>query len=199
MADSQQPGPVFQPPRIETPRLVIRAITWDDLPDIWEYASDAEVARYTIFDRHTSEEQTREFVRQTLEKYGRGEPAALAIALRSEGRLVGACGFRNWDRAAARIEIGYAIQRRHWGKGIATEAVRAVLGFAFEQMGLNRVEAHCIVDHVASRRVLEKAGMRREGILRQHESFKGAFQDLALYSILRQEFLPTAGAGSVSG
>ncbi len=70
------------------------------------------------------------------------------------------------------------------------EAVRAVIRFGFGRMGLNRVQARCIAENVASARVMEKAGMAYEGTLRESEFIKGAYRDMKLYSILRREYRP---------
>jgi ribosomal-protein-alanine N-acetyltransferase len=90
----------------------------------------------------------------------------------------------------ARAELGYVLSREHWGRGLMPEAVRAVIRFGFGRMGLNRVQARCIAENVASARVMEKAGMAYEGTLRESEFIKGAYRDMKLYSILRREYRP---------
>ena len=102
--------------------------------------------------------------------------------------LIGAIGIRNWAIEHARAEVGYVLARQHWGQGYATEALKAVLGFGFSRMELNRIEAKCVPENKGSIRVLEKSGMRREGLLREVEFSKGKFEDLNLYSILRRDF-----------
>jgi len=69
-----------------------------------------------------------------------------------------------------------------------TEAIRAVIHFGFREMGLNRIEGRCRVDNVASARVMEKAGMEMEGVLRQHVYAKGSFHDMKVYAVLREEW-----------
>ncbi len=70
-----------------------------------------------------------------------------------------------------------------------TEAVRAVIAFGFRTLQLNRIEARCEIKNIASARVMEKAGMKFEGILRQHAFYKGAFRNFKMYSILRKEWV----------
>lgn len=83
--------------------------------------------------------------------------------------------------------LTYEVARELWGKGIATEAARAVLGYGFDTVGLNRVDAYCREGNAASQRVLEKVGMRYEGMLRQLWFLKGAYRNMRFYSALAAE------------
>ncbi len=78
--------------------------------------------------------------------------------------------------------------RRFWGQGYASEAVQSVLRMAFQQLRLNRLEARCMLANQASARVLEKAGLRHEGILRQHVRRGSLFYDVHLYALLRDDY-----------
>ena len=171
-------------PRLETPRLVLRALSHGDVDDVFAYASDSEVTRYTIFERHLSSKTTTEWLRSVIDTYGVGHPGPWGMELRSSRHLIGACGFRNWETQHGRAEMGYTVTRAYWNQGYATEAVRALIAFGFEYMNLNRSEARTVPANIGSTRVMEKAGMKFEGVLRQSEFFKGAYQDLAIYSIL---------------
>jgi [ribosomal protein S5]-alanine N-acetyltransferase len=174
-------------PRLETPRLVLRALSLDDADDIFAYASDSEVTRYTIFERHLSSKTTTEWLRSVIDTYRDGHPGPWGMELRSSRRLIGACGFRNWETQHGCAEMGYTVTRAYWNQGYASEAVRALIAFGFEHMNLNRIEARAVPANLGSTRVMEKAGMKFEGVLRQSEFFKGAYQDLAIYSILRHD------------
>jgi len=85
-------------------------------------------------------------------------------------------------------EIAYALSRKYWRKGLMTEAVKEVIKFGFEKMNLNRIYARCFPENIGSYRVMEKAEMQFEGILRKQMFIKGKFQDMKLYSILRREY-----------
>ena len=87
----------------------------------------------------------------------------------------------------------YELARELWGKGIATEAVRAVLGYGLGTLGLNRIGAYCWDGNVASQRVMEKAGMHHEGTPRQIRFAKGAYRDLRYYSMLAGEWRTDQG------
>ena len=85
-------------------------------------------------------------------------------------------------------EIGYVISKDYWGKGLTTEVAKELVKFGFEEMDLVRVQARCDVENIASARVMEKAGMTFEGIIRKGIFVKGEHRDLKMYSILKEEF-----------
>lgn len=175
-------------PVLETRRLVLRQLRASDANDIFEYASDPEVSRYTLWDTHKTLEETRVFLNYIIEQHRRGEGMVWAVTQCATGKMIGTCGFGSFKHRDSRAELGFALSRRYWNQGITTEAVAAVLRFIFRDMRLNRVEARCDVENLASARVLEKSGMTYEGTLRQHARIKSEFRDLRLYSILREEY-----------
>ena len=175
------------PSRLETERLTLRPLTMSDLDDVWAYASDPEVTRFTIFDYHTSRRTTEEWLKSALASSA-GESFLFGIAHRQRGKIIGSCGIRAWNREYHLAEMGWALARAYWNQGYATEAVGALIGFGFAHLKLNRMQALCVPTHAASRRVMEKAGMKFEGILRQAGFFKSDYQDLAIYSILCSEW-----------
>jgi [ribosomal protein S5]-alanine N-acetyltransferase len=184
-----QVGDIFADlPTMETERLLLRKISMDDAEDMFEYARDAEVARYVLWHPHKTIEDSRQFISLVLDEYAKGGVAPWGIEYKADKRFVGTVGFLDWSIPNARIEIGYAISRAYWGQGIMTEAVRAVIDLGFRNMALNRIQAMCLPENVASARVMEKAGMRYEGTLRQYLLIKGEFRDLKMYSILRDEW-----------
>jgi [ribosomal protein S5]-alanine N-acetyltransferase len=111
------------------------------------------------------------------------------VTLRPGGSLIGAMGLRDIDTEHSLAEMGFWIGLDWWGQGYATEAGRAVLQFGFEQLNLNRVHAHHMVRNPASGRVLEKIGMRQEGLLRQRVKKWGVFEDVVLMATLRSEWV----------
>jgi ribosomal-protein-alanine N-acetyltransferase len=176
-------------PELETDRLLLRKMRPDDAADLFEYACDPAVAKFTTWRAHESIEYSKLFLRAVMEEYSKHEPSSWGIEEKAERKLIGTCGFANWSPSDFRGEIGYALSRKYWGKGYMTEAVRAVIAFGFRTLQLNRIEARCEIKNIASARVIEKAGMKFEGILRQHAFYKGAFRDLKMYSILRKEWV----------
>ena len=111
-----------------------------------------------------------------------------AVVLRESGELIGAVTLA-LDEPHRRASLGYWCAPSHWGNGYTTEAVRAVVGYGFEALAVNRVYAECHGDNPASRRVLEKAGMTLEGRLREHSFRLGRVADKLQFGILRTEWL----------
>ncbi|MEG4075501.1 GNAT family protein [Microcoleus sp. Pol14C2] len=175
-------------PTIETERLLLRKITLNDASDMFEYACNPEVSKYTMWSTHTSIEDTKYFLKSITKMYKRRELVDWGIVHKADKKFIGTCGFVEWSMTHSRAEIGYALSRNYWGEGYMSEAVNAVIEFGFREMLLNRILARCEVSNIASARVMEKVGMQLEGILRQHIFVKDRYWDLKLYSILREEF-----------
>lgn len=175
-------------PTLETERLILRKMVLNDAEAVFAYASNSEVSRYTLWETHRSIEDSRAFLEFATQKYENGGEPDWGIVYRGNGCLVGACGLVNWEAEHARAEVGFVLSRDYWGRGLMSEAVRAILRFGFERMNLNRIEARCIAENAASARVMEKAGMVYEGTLRQREYIKGAYRDIKLYAILKKGF-----------
>lgn len=175
-------------PALETSRLLLRKIRLSDAADIFAFASDPAVARYTTWPPHPTVAATEAFVRELLQRYADGLISPWGVVHRANGKLVGSCGFAYVMAWHGRAEIAYALSQPYWGQGLMPEAVRAVLAFGFETLQLNRIEARCELDNHASERVMQKVGMQFEGVLRQHAQVLGQYRDLKLYSILRHEW-----------
>ena len=174
-------------PTLETERLILRKMTLEDAEAIFAYASDPEVSRYTLWETHRSIEDSRAFLELEVSKRESGGEPDWGIVYKGDHRFVGTCGIISWEPHHARAEIGYALSREYWGRNLMPEAARAMIRFGFERMSLNRIEARCIAENTASARVMEKAGMTHEGTLRQRELIKGAYRDIEVYAILREE------------
>lgn len=175
-------------PTLTTERLTLRPLRREDAADMFAYASDPEMAHYTLWEAHRTLADTRQFLTYTLACYERGEPASWGVVLTATGRLIGTCGFVGWNMNHRRGEIGYAIARALWGQGLATEAARAVVDFGFRATTVYRLQALCMVENTASARVMEKLGMHYEGILRGFMVHKGHPSDMKMYATLRNDW-----------
>jgi len=160
-------------------------LTDDDAEDIFEYASNPEVSRFVGWEAHKTIQDSRDFLNKVLGKYANYEVAEWAVVYKQENKVIGTCGYLHWGFEQARAEIGYVLGREYWNQGLTTEAVREVIRFGFAAMQLNRIQAICEVDNIASGRVLEKAGMQLEGILRQYIQYKDKPLDMKMYSVIR--------------
>jgi ribosomal-protein-alanine N-acetyltransferase len=172
-------------PTLQTSRLTLRRMRPTDAEAMHAYASDAEVARHMLWEPHESFRDSENFLRFVQERYARGDPAGWGLEERETGRFIGTCGMQAWRPEHSRAELGYVLAREHWGRGLMTEAVAAVVGFGFDRIGFNRLEARCLDGNAASARVLEKVGMIREGTSRSSHFVGGAFRNLHHYAMLK--------------
>ncbi len=163
---------------------MLRPFLREDVPDVFDYASDPMVSQFTTWSSPEAPEDSRALIEALIEKARMNLPVPWAIVLKETQQLIGATGFDAWDDAHARAEFGYSLSRRYWGQGLATEAAKAVVEFGFRDMGLHRIEAKCMVENVASERVLQKVGLAFEGILRGYWFKHGTYRDVKLYSTL---------------
>ncbi|MCP1181770.1 GNAT family N-acetyltransferase [Paenibacillus sp. 1781tsa1] len=172
--------------QLETERLIIRDILETDWESIHNYTSMTEVTQHTAWGPNT-EEDTREYVQFVLDMQQTHprEGYELAICLKKEGILIGGVGLHIENTNA---EIGYVLNPFYQGKGYAAEAARAMLGFGFNTLGIHRIYAKCRPNNKASENVMQKIGMQREGLMREHWFYKGEYHDSYLYSILAKEY-----------
>jgi ribosomal-protein-alanine N-acetyltransferase len=180
MPNEATPHPV---PQLETMRLILRALAPGDADDIFAYAADPDVAQYTLWNAHTTREDSQRFVAWITG----GSLACWAIVQPATSRVIGTSFLHSHHARHQRAEIAFNLAKATWGHGYATEVAQAVIRAGFTHYDLNRIEGTCMLGNVASARVMEKVGMRFEGILRQYVFAKQAFHDMKLYAILRED------------
>jgi RimJ/RimL family protein N-acetyltransferase len=178
---------VINPPKIlQTERLRLRKPKLSDAEVIFrEYACDPEVTRFVSWRAHENVAETREFLRVCLVAWDVGRAFQWVIERKEDSQLIG--------MLAARVEIhrwelGYVLARRFWGNGYMTETVKGLIEWAFQRPEVFRVWAVCDIENVASARVMERAGMQREGVLRRwsvHPNVSADPRDSYCYSITK--------------
>ena len=186
------PAFFYRLPELETEDLILRKPRMRDAKDIFRYASDPKVARYVLWEPHRSVSETASFVRDLRVRIRAGYPSSWVVTLRETGLVIGTIGFVWYSTDNNAAELGYSFSREYWNHGYATQALKAVIDTAFRSLPLNRLEAQHDVRNPASGRVMEKCGMRKEGVLRQRIKNKGEFVDVALWSFLRADLDPQA-------
>lgn len=180
----------WTPPTLLGDRLLLRAVRESDIDALFEHCSNLRMTEYTIFETHTNRETSAAFVQTyALPNYEKQIADPFAIALKDDpDRLIGCCGGRWTETKCNRsLEVGYWIAEAHWGQGLATEAVKLLVPFVFDQYHPERVQAHVMGPNQASGRVLEKAGFQYEGTLRRAVYRRGNYWDIRMYSILAGE------------
>jgi [ribosomal protein S5]-alanine N-acetyltransferase len=189
----QMPSPLFVLPRLTTPRLVLRAFTLNDVPDLHHAANDYDVALNLAALPHPySLKMAHEWVQQHDGLHARGTHRIWAITparpLADGYEILGTISLVDIDTDHSLAELGYWLGKEYWSCGYATEAARAVLQYAFEEMQLERIFAKHFERNPASGRVLQKIGMQREGTLRHHYCKWGEYQNLVVYGMLHHEW-----------
>ena len=158
------PSMPVPPEVIETQRLVLRRPRAADAEHVYAYGRDPEVTRFMDWETHRSVRDAAEFIALAATRWDSGEEYSWLVTVKPDDVPVGGVGCRVRGHA---VDFGYALARGHWGRGYATEAARAVVEWAFAIDGVHRVWATCDTANAASARVLEKAGLTREGVLRK--------------------------------
>ncbi len=173
---------------LTTARLVLRPLRPEDASDIFHYAHDPEVTEYTTWEAHRTVEDSRRFIEETIAAYQRGENTELGMELKADKKVIGTCGMISVSAEHCRGELAFAMAKEHWGGGVMAEALKAVLGFGFGPLELNRIWAKVDPDNIKTTLVLRRAGWQFEGTLRQDVKVRGTFRDVKLYSLLKTEF-----------
>jgi ribosomal-protein-alanine N-acetyltransferase len=177
-------------PTLESDRLILRPLTLDDAPAVFDGCRDPRVTEFTSFDTHQSVETSVAYIRDiALPHYADGRPEPFGIAWKhAPERVIGCTGARVSAFGESILEGGYWIAASEWGKGVATEAFGRLVRYLFETRPVHRVQAVVFPGNAASERVLTKLGFRYEGTLRQVIFRRGRWTDDKLFSMLREEF-----------
>jgi len=179
---------VHDQPTLSTERLTLRPFVADDAFDVERLAGMREIADTTLNIPHPYPHGgAAEWIRLHGPAWIDGTSATFAIVGRKTGALVGAISLMI-KREHRRAELGYWIALDCWNRGYATEASRCLIDFGFEFLGLHRIEARHFLRNPGSGRVMQKLGMRQEGIERDHVIKWDRFESLAVYSILEPEW-----------
>ena len=181
----------WNPPTLETERLVLRPVTEADAPAVFVYASNPVVTRHTQFETHQTIDDSRWFVNDyARSRYQAREPDPFAIVLKDDplGMMIGALGAHWVSQPNGTMEFGYSIAEPYWGRGLVAEAARALIEYAFTEYAVERLQARVFAGNDASERVLQKLGFAREGVLRSLVLKRGQWRDIVMYSLLRAEW-----------
>ncbi|KAA9332136.1 GNAT family N-acetyltransferase [Hymenobacter busanensis] len=189
----------FPPTPLPNARVYLRRLQPHDAPTFAAYRADPAVARYQSWDTYTLAQAT-EFVATYGPADIPGPPGTwrqLAIALCVTDGLIGDCALHLIADEPRIAEIGITLSPAYQGQGYAREALRSLLGYCFTELQLHRVYAITDALNLPAARLLESAGMRREGHFRQHVWFKGGWGDEFLYAVLREEWQQVQGSGKL--
>ena len=178
-------------PNLETERLILRKISKKDIGDIYEYSKDPRTSKFLLWYPHYSVADTKRHVKSILKRYKKGSFYDYAIVLKNSGKMIGTCGFTRIVPLDNKAEIGYVINPEYQGQGFATEAVKRVISFGFEEIGFERIEARYILGNDSSLKLMQKVKMTHEGVIRHGVKAKGKYHDVGICSILSDEYYKT--------
>ena len=168
---------------LNTPRLVLRPLMPEDAEAMFEYTSCPENFRFLRRAAHQTVREDQVCVNGVLEGYRLHREFVWGICLRENDRVIGTCRMFDIQLEKGCCEVSYLIHSAFQGQGIASEAIRELIRYAFEELGLLQVQARCATENIASERVMQKCGMGKEAVLAHHAEFKGIWFDFYLYSI----------------
>ena len=181
---------------LESDLLLMRPLESTDAKDILRFATAPEIPANTFVPRPYTEDSAIEFLRQAREHWQHDEGYTFALIEKRPARFVGCMGIHPlWKHN--RAEVGYWIGKPFWGRGLATEALRLLIEFGFDVLQLNRIEAGHFSHNPASGRVMQKAGMRPEGLRRGYLLHRETYKDALWYAILRDDYLATCAGDHV--
>ena len=173
---------------LETKRILLRPFELSDGPRVKELAGDKAIADTTLNIPHPYQDgMAEEWILTRQSKFQAGESVNCAIILKSIQELIGAIGLII-DKRFNRAELGYWIAKEYWNQGYCTEASKAILKYGFLELDLHRITATHIISNPASGKVMEKIGMKKEGVLREHVIKWDKYEDVVSYGILRKEW-----------
>lgn len=172
-------------PKLETERLLLRAITKDDAEGIFDCFSNENVTRYYGQETLENLEQAEAFVEFFSNSYKEKRGIRWGIERKGTQGIIGTIGFNAWSPKHKRAEIGYEIHPEQWRNGYTSEAVLKVLRYGFDELGLTRIGAVVFIDNEASSNLLTKVGFQKEGVLRGYMYQNGKAHDTYVYSIIK--------------
>lgn len=175
-------------PTLQTSRLVLRQLEAGDSAAFFKLRSDPVAMRYVDRPLARSEDEIRHLMEQITQNFQNNAAVLWVISQKEDPAFIGNISFWRIEKENYRTEIGYMLLPEFQGKGLMSEAIRAVLAYGFDTLRFHSVEANVNPENTASIKLLEKAGFVREALFRENYHFNGKFLDSAIYSLLAKNF-----------
>lgn len=175
---------------LKTERLILKRISLDDSHLMFtNFACDDKVSRYMSWDTFNNENAVYKWLTEWQEEYKKADTYYWGIFLKSNNEIIGTVYLLTECKSSKVASISYCLGYDYWGNGYVCEAVKAIIDFAFNEIGFNRIEAYHAESNIQSSRVLQKVGMKKEGTLRQRYKTHIGYEDCTYYSILKDEYI----------
>jgi RimJ/RimL family protein N-acetyltransferase len=175
------------PPTIELDGARLRPLIPPDADALYAYLREPAVTELTSYPA-VSVALVDAIIDRSMSRWAAGGLGKWGIALQHDDKLVGTCGFNEWSPVHRWAELAYDLAQPQWGKGLARQAVAAVLQWAFQQDQIDRAHAFVRVDNRRSQGLLERSGFVREGCLRSYRLCRGQPHDFYIYGLLRSDW-----------
>ncbi len=179
-----------QLPTLDAGPFAFRMIRPDDAVDLLAIFGDHEVMRYWSRPALEDLQAARDLAREVLEGFDSRSLFQWGLVRPEDDRVIGTGTLCNLDVQNRRAEIGYALARSEWGRGVMSRVLPVLLRFGFETLDLHRIEADVDPRNPASIRLLERLGFKKEGYRRESYILNGEIQDAVNYGLLKREFEP---------
>lgn len=175
--------------KLETDRLILRRYVSEDAPEKYKnWTSDPEVTKFLMWKPHPSEEYTQTITDECVKQYSDDKFYRWAIVLKANGdKPIGDIAVVRMDEEVSMVHIGYCLGRKWWHRGIMSEALKAVMDFMFDVVGVNRIESRHDPLNPNSGKVMQKCGMKYEGTLRSADWNNQGICDASYYALLKSE------------
>jgi ribosomal-protein-alanine N-acetyltransferase len=177
---------------LHTPRLLLRTLQYDDLTDLMALYGDAAVTRYLPFPAWQGPGDAGAWFEEVAKDIRNGTGLLFVIIDKSSTRVIGTCTLYLYDAGSANVDIGYAMCRAFWKRGLTQEAVSALIEHVFSACGIRRLGAYANTANTASHALLLKLGFTCEGKQRQRWVHQGQIYDAHTYGLLRDDPRPHA-------
>ncbi len=174
---------------LETDRLILRKFKITDADDMYyNWASDPECNKFLSWNLHENVDITKSVIQKWIDEYENGS-YNWVVELKDTHEIIGSIAAHNFSEKHSNCEIGYCYGSKYWGNGYATEALSSVIDFFLNDCNLHLVEARHISGNPASGRVMEKAGMHKDAVLRERRinKYTNELNDLVVYSITKSD------------
>jgi len=178
----------FNLPILETERLILRPIAQEDAQDLLLIYADPETLQFSPVRTRETIEEVYTCIDKYKGRYQNGKPAPWVMVLKEENVVIGLCGFIKWIPELSCAELVYLAAHSYWDQGFAAEAKHAVVTYAFNNMGLNRIESHVYGGDETSLIINKELGFQVIGTVPEYGYYKGAYRDCIILSLLKKDF-----------
>lgn len=174
-------------PELRSDRLFLRKLTIEDAKSILEIRTTERVNQFIFRPPTDTLDKSIQLINKTLKAYSSMNGIAWAGVLRDNKEIIGTCGFNSIDILNRRAEIGGEMSIDYWGKGIAQEAFKMIIEFAFNKLNLHTIEAKVLYGNRSAIRILEDFGFEKEAHFKERVIYKNEFYDMLVYTLFSKK------------